>query len=43
MDNLALHVMMDGVFADIAEPWTLLFPEGERGRAGQHRRAIKDD
>lgn len=28
------HVMMDSVFADIAEPWTPLFPGGERGRAG---------
>lgn len=34
---------MDGVFADIAEPWTLLFPGGTTGRAGQHRRVIKDD
>lgn len=30
-DNSAGNVMMDGLFADIAEPWTPLFPGGGRG------------
>lgn len=34
---------MDGVFADSTEPWTPLFPEGERGKQKHHRREIKDD